>query len=149
MADSWEDLEPQPQAQAPAQRKAPNTGLNPNASSFSFNPSASTFTPSFAPKPAAPSAQSAQQPAAPSNAQSPRPHDSHYAATNGVAERKQEAQPMQVDPPSEKDTPVTSAAPPAEDVDQDMQEANGATASAGASQAQLPFLCSPQIPQKA
>lgn len=134
MADSWEDdLEQQPHAQGSAERKAPAGGLNPNASSFSFNPSASTFTPSFAPRaqPSTASAQPIQEPAATSSAQPQASQQPHHAATNGIAEHKQNAQPMQVDPPSERDTPVASASSPAQDVDQDMQEADGPTASAG------------------
>lgn len=130
MADSWEDLDQQPHGQGSAERKAAGAGLNPNASSFSFNPSASTFTPTFAPKaqPAAPTAQPIQEAAAPSSAQ-----HSEHSATNGISEYKQDAQPMQMDPPSERDSPVATASSPAQDADQDMQEADGTTESAESS----------------
>lgn len=129
MADSWEDLDQQPHAQASAQRKAPaNTGLNPNASSFSFNPSASSFTPpTFAPKAqtASPEARSAQDSAEPANSQAQATDQVSHSATNGVSDHKHSAQPMQVDPPSEREVPVASASTAAEDVDQPMQEADG------------------------
>ena len=135
MADSWEDIDEQPHAQASAERKAPAGGLNPNASSFNFNPSASTFTPSFAPKPQATTApaQPIQESSAPSGAQS-QSHEQqqpHHADTNGFADHKQDAQPMQVDPPSERDTPVTSASTPAQHADEHMQEADAPSGTAG------------------
>lgn len=132
MADSWEDIDEQPHAQASAERKAPAGGLNPNASSFSFNPSASTFTPSFAPKPqdtTAP-AQPIQESSAPSAAQSYEQQQPHHADTNGFIDHKQDAQPMHVDPPSERDTPVTSASTPAHHTDEHMQEADASSATA-------------------
>ena len=133
MADSWEDIDEQPHAQASAERKVPAGGLNPNASSFSFNPSASTFTPSFAPKPQATTApaQPIQESSAPSGAQSHEQQQPHHADTNGFADHKQDAQPMQVDPPSERDTPVTSASTPAQHDDEHMQEADASSATAG------------------
>ena len=133
MADSWEDIDEQPHAQASAERKAPAGGLNPNASSFSFNPSASTFTPSFAPKPqetTAP-AQPIQESSAPSAAQSYEQQQPHHADTNGFIDHKQDAQPMHMDPPSERDTPVTSASTPAHHTDEHMQEADVSSATAG------------------
>ena len=129
MADSWEDLDQQPQAQASAQRKAAtSTGLNPNASSFSFNPSASSFTPpASAPKAqtASPEAQPAQQSASPVSAQPQATDQVNHSATNGFNDHKHSRQPMQVDPPSEREVPVASASTAAEDVDQNMQEADG------------------------
>ena len=86
---SWEDndeLLPSEQ-QAPA----PTTGgLNPNASSFSFNPGASTFAPNFAAPPPPPARTPEQLPAAPAQ---PTPHEnsheapsaSHNAMPNGIA----------------------------------------------------------------
>ncbi|CAL8464442.1 g3977 [Coccomyxa elongata] len=101
---SWEENEeflPQ-EHQAPSARSAP--ALNPNA--FSFNPGASTFTPSFAAAPAAPSA-TPQPPAPtvlqPASASAPHqpasaspmamPSNSHINS-NGVA-------PMEEDGPAE------------------------------------------------
>lgn len=134
MADSWEDdLDQQPHAQAPPQRAPASAGLNPNASSFSFNPSASTFTPTFAPKAqaSAPEAQPVQESAAPASAQAPHsPQQSGHSATNGIVDHKQPAQAMQVDPPNEREVPMASASTADQDVDQDMQEADG-QASAG------------------
>ena len=133
MADSWEDHDPQPHAQASSQRPPANAGLNPNASSFSFNPSASTFTPTFAPiaQASTPATQPVQEPAALPSAQAPHPsQQASHSATNGIAEHKQPAQPMQVDPPSEREVPMASASTADQDVDQDMQEADG-QASAG------------------
>ncbi|KAL2649746.1 hypothetical protein R1flu_017874 [Riccia fluitans] len=43
--DSWEDMEPAPQAAPPPPKPAPKFSFNPNAPSFSFNPSAPSFTP--------------------------------------------------------------------------------------------------------
>lgn len=136
MADSWEDIDEQPHAQPPAEHKAPAGGLNPNASSFSFNPSASTFTPSFAPR--APATAAPAQPiqetslsSGTQQAQPQTPQQPFHSNTNGIAEHKQDAQPMHIDPPSERDTPVTSASTPAQDVDQDMHEADGPSATAG------------------
>ena len=127
MVDSWEDLDQQPHAQASAQRKAAGAGLNPNASSFSFNPSASTFTPNFAPKAttATPTAQPVQESASPASAQPQGVEQTSHAATNGFADHEETAEPMQVDPPSEREVPVTSASTPPEDVDQDLHKANG------------------------
>ena len=127
MAAAWEDLDQQPQAQPPAQRKQTGAGLNPNASSFSFNPSASTFTPNFAPKaqPAAAAAQPAPEPTATTTGQPPAPRQADHSATNGINDHTQTAEPMRVDPPSEREDPVASASSPAEDADQDMEEANG------------------------
>lgn len=130
MADSWEDLDQQPHAQAPPQRAPATAGLNPNASSFSFNPSASTFTPTFAPKAQA-SAPEAQPSAAPASTQAPHSsQQSGHSATNGIVDHKQPAQAMQVDSPSEREVPMASASTADQDIDQDMQEADG-QASAG------------------
>lgn len=134
MADSWEDdLDQQPQAQTSSQRAPANAGLNPNASSFSFNPSASTFTPTFAPRVQAPTpaAQPVQESATPASAEVPASsQQADHSATNGIVDHRQSAQPMHVDPPSEGEVPVASASTADQDVDQDMQEADG-QASAG------------------
>lgn len=127
MADSWEDLDSQPHAQSsgqPAPRQAPAGGLNPNANSFSFNPTASTFTPSFAPKPKPPvptfAAQPAEQQAAPASSQPQYSNADHqtdqvdHASTNGAQAPKAEAP---IEPPSEQDAPVTSASAPPDDTD--------------------------------
>lgn len=128
MADSWEDLDSQPQhaqnSPQPPPRKAPTPALNPNANSFSFNPTASSFTPSFAakPKPPAPTfaAQPVEQQAAPasshpqySNANQQTAQVDH-TSTNGAQAPKAEAP---IEPPSEQDAPVTSASAPADDTD--------------------------------
>ena len=134
MADSWEDdLDQQPRAQASSQRAPATAGLNPNASSFSFNPSASTFTPNFAPRAQAPTpaAQPVQESAAPASAQAPASsQQADHSATNGTVDHTQSAQQMQIDPPSEREMPVATASTSDQDVDQDMQEADG-QASAG------------------
>lgn len=129
MADSWEDLDSQPQAQSsgqPAQRKPPAGGLNPNANSFSFNPTANSFTPSFAaapkPKPPAPTfaAQPVEQQAAPASSQPAHSNADHqttnadHTSTNGA--QATAAEPP-VDPPSERDTPVTTASAPSEETE--------------------------------
>ncbi len=94
---SWEENEEYmpPAGQAPAPR---STGLNPNASTFSFSPAASTFTPSFAATPVAP----APQPPAPSVPAPPpaahpmeeaMPHvmEAPPAQTNGIAPMDEDA----------------------------------------------------------
>lgn len=134
MADSWEDdLDQQPHAQPSSQRPLASAGLNPNASSFSFNPSASTFTPTFTPRGQAPSpaAQPVQESAAPASAQVPASsQQADHSATNGSVDHRQSAQPMQMNPPSEREVPVASASTADQAIDQDMQEADG-QASAG------------------
>ena len=86
---SWEDNEDLLPSQQPS--PAPTSGgLNPNASSFSFNPGASTFAPSFAPSP--PPARASQHAAEVAPTQ-PTPHEnshidhpaSHSALPNGIA----------------------------------------------------------------
>ncbi|CAK0783525.1 hypothetical protein CVIRNUC_006724 [Coccomyxa viridis] len=86
---SWEDNEELLPSQQPS--PAPTSGgLNPNASSFSFNPGASTFAPTSAPSP--PPARASQHAAAVAPTQ-PTPHEnshiehpaSHSALPNGIA----------------------------------------------------------------
>ena len=87
---SWEDNEdllPSQQQPSPAPASG---GLNPNASSFSFNPGASTFAPTSAPSP--PPVRASQHAAAVAPTQ-PTPHEnshiehpaSHSALPNGIA----------------------------------------------------------------
>lgn len=72
MADSWEDQATE------AQPSAPKPSLNPSAATFSFNPGAGGFTPSFTP-----SIPVAAESAPVSKAAPPKPSD---LATNGVQE---------------------------------------------------------------
>ena len=76
-----------------------------------------------------PAAQPVQEPAAPASTQAPHPaQQAIHSATNGIVEHKQPAQ--QVEPPSEREVPMASASTADQDIDQDMQEADG-QASAG------------------
>lgn len=52
--DSWEDVDERPAAPATSAKPGGATKLNANAPSFSFNPAAASFTPSFAVAPARP-----------------------------------------------------------------------------------------------
>ena len=89
---SWEDNEELLPTEQPA--PAPRSGgLNPNASSFSFNPGASTFSPSFAAAapPPPPPARVAEH--LPATQTAPAPHENnhlepsaaHNAVPNGIA----------------------------------------------------------------
>lgn len=93
---SWEENEEYLPAdhQTPAPRSAP--ALNPNANAFSFNPGASSFTPSWAPPPPAAAPAPAPAPAlvhlaAPTTSHQPfsapksAPPAASHESTNGMA----------------------------------------------------------------
>ncbi|KAL4853614.1 Eukaryotic peptide chain release factor GTP-binding subunit ERF3B [Chlorella vulgaris] len=106
MADSWEDHQEEKVVYKPA--------LNPAASSFTFSPGASSFSPSFAPQAAAPPAPTppaapSPQPAAPAPAPEPEPAaEPSRPSTDGDAEQKAAA--AAAAPPA-SEAPASPASP--------------------------------------